>query len=92
VTSGDGARGGGELTLVELQSALAQHGMLIVTMPNRTPGFEAAGCHWGPVAWTNPRAGEAGPTSKHLKAARAHGAHVARCAARWGRGSRDAGS
>ncbi len=84
VTSGAGARGGGEMALVELLSALAQHGMLLVSMPNRTEGFSAAGSHWGPIAWTNPRQGEAGPTAAHLKAARGHGAHVARCAARWG--------
>ncbi|MDH4017314.1 MAG: flavodoxin family protein [Actinomycetota bacterium] len=86
VTAGAGARGGGEMALVELLSSLAQHGMLIVSMPSRTDGFSAAGSHWGPIAWTNPRSGEAGPTPGHLKAARAHGAHVARCAARWGRG------
>lgn len=84
VTSGAGARGGGELALVELLSALAQHGMLIVSMPSRSEGFSAAGSHWGPIAWTNPRDGEAGPTPGHLKAARAHGAHLARCTARWG--------
>lgn len=87
VTAGAGARGGGELALVELLASLAQHGMLIVSMPGRTEGFSAAGSHWGPIAWTNPRSGEAGPTAGHLKAARAHGAHVARCAARWRRGA-----
>jgi len=87
VTAGAGARGGGELALVELLSALAQHGMLIVSMPNRSPGFSAAGSHWGPIAWTNPRSGEAGPTAGHLKAARSHGAHLARCTARWQRGA-----
>ena len=83
VTSGAGARGGGEMALVELLSSLAQHGMLIVSMPNRSEGFSSGGSHWGPIAWTSPRSGEAGPTAGHLKAARAHGAHVARCAARW---------
>ena len=90
VTAGAGARGGGELVLVELHAALAQHGMLLVSMPSRTKGFSAAGSHWGPVAWTNPRDGEAGPTPAHLEAARAHGRHVARCASRWARGAEDA--
>ena len=83
VTAGAGGRGGAELTLVSLLSTLAEHGMLIVSMPNRLPGFASAGSHWGPVAWTNPRGGEAGPTEQHLEAARSHGRHVAECAARW---------
>ena len=87
VTSGAGARGGGELVIVELLAALAQHGMLIVSMPIRSDGFSKAGNHWGPIAWTNPRGGEAGPTQGHLEAARAHGQHVARCTARWLRGN-----
>lgn len=87
VTAGAGARGGGELALIELHSALAQHGLLLVSMPGRTKGFSSAGSHWGPVAWTNPRSGKAGPTASHLEAARGHGAHVARCTARWLRGA-----
>lgn len=89
VTSGAGARGGGELALIELHAALAQHGLLLISMPSRTKGFSSAGSHWGPVAWTNPRGGEAGPTASHLEAARAHGRHVARCTARWLRGAAD---
>jgi NAD(P)H dehydrogenase (quinone) len=83
VTAGAGARGGGELALLGLLANLAEHGMLLVSMPNRLEGFAAAGCHWGPVAWTNPRSGKAGPTDAHLVAARAHGRHVAECTARW---------
>jgi NAD(P)H dehydrogenase (quinone) len=83
VTAGAGARGGGELALLALLANLAEHGMLIVSMPNRLAGFSAAGCHWGPVAWTHPRQGKAGPTDAHLAAARAHGRHVADCTARW---------
>ena len=82
-TAGAGARGGGELALLALLANLAEHGMLLVSMPNRLEGFDAAGCHWGPVAWTNPRSGKAGPTAAHLVAARAHGRHVAECTARW---------
>ena len=83
VTAGAGGRGGAELALLSLLANLAEHGMLLVTMPNRIEGFAAAGCHWGPVAWTNPRDGKAGPTEAHLVAARAHGRHVAECTMRW---------
>jgi NAD(P)H dehydrogenase (quinone) len=87
VSAGAGGRGGGELALVSLHAALAEHGMLLVPMHNRLDGFAGGGCHWGPLAWTNPREGQAGPTETQLGAARAHGAHVARCAGRWGRGA-----
>jgi NAD(P)H dehydrogenase (quinone) len=82
-SAGNGGRGGGELTLISLLANLAEHGLLLVPMHNRLTGYMEAGCHWGPLAWTNPRAGEMGPTAVHLDAARAHGGHVARCAARW---------
>ena len=52
-------------------------------MHNRLPGYREAGCHWGPLAWTNPRNGEAGPTDGHLEAVRAFGRHVAETASRW---------
>ena len=83
VSAGAGARGGAELALISLLAPLAEHGMLLVTMHNRMVGFPSAGCHWGPVAWTTPRAGEPGPTEQHLEACRAHGSHIARCTARW---------
>ncbi len=86
VSAGAGARGGAELTLLGLLANLAEHGMLLVPMHNRLEGFVEAGCHWGPVAWTNPRSGQAGPTESHLAACRAHGRWVAECAARWARG------
>jgi NAD(P)H dehydrogenase (quinone) len=82
-SAGLGARGGAELALLSLLSCLAEHGMLLVPMHNRLEGFLAGGCHWGPIAWTNPRAGEAGPTAEHLRAARAHGRHVAEGTQRW---------
>ncbi len=87
VSAGTGGRGGAELTLISLLAGLAEHGMLLVSMPNRLAGFRDAGCHWGPVAWTHPREGRPGPTAGHLEAARAHGRHVAECAARWRRGA-----
>jgi NAD(P)H dehydrogenase (quinone) len=85
-TAGAGARGGAELALLALLAFLAENGMLLVPAHNRLEGFSAAGCHWGPVAWTNPRKGVAGPTDAHLTMARSHGRHVAECAARWAAG------
>jgi NAD(P)H dehydrogenase (quinone) len=83
VSGGSGGRGGAELVLVSMLATLAEHGMLLVPMHNRLDGFGAGGCHWGPVAWTTPRARVPGPTDEHLAAARAHGRWVAECAARW---------
>jgi len=83
VTAGTGARGGAELALLSLLANLAEHGMILVTMPNRLDGFRSGGCHWGPVAWTNPRRGVPGPTPEHLEAARSHGRYVAECTRRW---------
>jgi NAD(P)H dehydrogenase (quinone) len=91
VSAGAGGRGGAELTLITLLTTLAEHGMLLVPMHSRLEGFAAAGCHWGPIAWTNPRGGEAGPTSGHLDAARAHGRWVAECTGRWLAGADAAG-
>jgi len=88
VTSGAGGRGGGELALISLHAALAEHGLLLVPMTNDAPGFASGGSHWGPLAWTNPRDGTPGPTPAHLEAARSHGRHVAECAERWLRGAR----
>jgi len=83
VTAGDGGRGGAELALLALHANLAEHGALLVSMPHRLDGFREGGSHWGPVAWTNPRDGVAGPTEAHCGAARAYGRHLAQCAARW---------
>lgn len=85
-TAGEGGRGGGELALLSLLAFLAENGLVLVPMHNRMQGFRAAGCHWGPLARTNPRDGVAGPTEKQLEAARSHGRHVAECTARWLRG------
>jgi NAD(P)H dehydrogenase (quinone) len=86
-TAGNGGRGGAELTLISLWANLAEHGLVLVPMHNRLARYAEAGCHWGPVAWTNPRKGEVGPTPAHLEAARAHGRHVAEAAARWRKGA-----
>jgi NAD(P)H dehydrogenase (quinone) len=85
-SAGDGARGGAELALLSMLSTLAEHGMLIVTLPPRAEGFHDGGMHWGAVAQTQPRGGEPGPTEAQLVAARAQGRWVAECAARWQRG------
>jgi len=86
-SAGEGGRGGGELALISLVANLAEHGMLIVPMHNRMKGFRAAGCHWGPLAATNPVGGAPGPNDAQLEAARSHGGFVAECAARWAAGS-----
>jgi NAD(P)H dehydrogenase (quinone) len=86
-SAGNGGRGGGELALISLWAHLAEHGLLTVPMHNRLAGYREAGCHWGPLAWTNPRDGVAGPTDGHLEAARSHGEHVVATAARWLAGS-----
>lgn len=85
-SAGEGERGGAELALLVLLSNLAEHGMLLVPVPNRSEGFRQAGCHWGVFARTNPGAGGVGPTERDLAAARAHGRHVAACTDRWLRG------
>ena len=89
-SAGNGGRGGGELTLISLLANLAEHGMLLVPMHNRLAAYLEAGCHWGPLAWTNPRGGLAGPVAEHLAAARAHGEHVAKTTDRWLRGASSA--
>jgi len=86
-SAGEGGRGGGELALLSLLAYLAENGLLLVPMHNRMQGFRHAGCHWGALASTNPVDGVPGPTDAQLEAARAHGAHVAECAARWLRGA-----
>jgi len=87
VTGGSGGRGGAELALISLLSALAEHGLLLVSMHNRLPEYGRGGSQWGPVAETNPSGGEPGPSEAHLAAARGHGLYVAECAARWARGA-----
>jgi NAD(P)H dehydrogenase (quinone) len=90
VSAGEGERGGGELALLALLAWLAENGILIVPMHNRATGFRDAGCHWGPLARTNPKDGEPGPTEAQLVACRAHGQHVAECARRWLAGAKTA--
>lgn len=86
-SAGEGGRGGGELALLSLLAYLAENGLLLVPMHNRMEGFRHAGCHWGALSHTNPIDGVPGPSDAQLAAARAHGRHVAECAARWLRGA-----
>ncbi len=89
-SAGEGERGGAELTLLALLAWLAENGMLLVPMHNRMAGFRDAGCHWGPLARTNPRGGAPpGPSEAQLAACRAHGRHVAECTRRWLAGAAD---
>jgi NAD(P)H dehydrogenase (quinone) len=83
VSSGDGERGGGELTLLALLAWLAENGILLVPVHNREPGYRDAGCHWGPLARTNPKGGEPGPTEAQLEVCRSHGRQLAECTQRW---------
>ena len=83
VSSGEGERGGGELALLALLAWLAENGMLLVSVHNRQPGFRDAGCHWGPLAGTNPKGGEPGPTDAQLEVCKAHGRHLAESTRRW---------
>lgn len=82
-SAGEGGRGGGELALLSLLAWLAENGLLLVPMHNRLEGFRDAGCHWGALARTNPRGSGPGPSEGQLRAAHAHGRHLAECTARW---------
>jgi NAD(P)H dehydrogenase (quinone) len=87
VTASKGGRGGGELALMALLAFLAEHGLLLVTLPNRLEGFREAGCHWGTLVETHPPEGSPGPTETQLGAARAQGRYLAECVARWRAGA-----
>lgn len=89
-TAADGERGGSELTLLSMLSCLAEHGMLLVPMHSRLPGFRVAGSQWGPMVRTRPGPGtpDAGLGDDVLEAARSHGRWVAESTARWLAGAR----
>ena len=80
VGGGYGNMGAGcELAQLGMLSAMAACGMVIVTLPKTTPGFEVAGMHWGP----NGRSGDrvmnpVGVTVEMLEAGYHHGANIAR--------------
>lgn len=87
VTASKGGRGGGELALLALHAFLAEHGLLLASVPNRLEGFRESGCHWGTLIETHPPAGPPGPTEPQLEAARAQGRYLAECTARWKAGA-----
>lgn len=47
-----GAGGGAELAQLGMLSNLASMGMILVSLPKTTPGFDVAGMHWGPQVRT----------------------------------------
>ncbi len=54
-TAGGGhgqAGGGAEQAQIDMLANLASCGMVLVTLPKCTPGFERAGVHWGPTIKT----------------------------------------
>lgn len=79
VGGGYGNMGAGcELAQLGILSAMAACGMVLVTLPKTTPGFDVAGMHWGP----NGRSGgfkmePIGVSNEMLEAAYHHGANVA---------------
>jgi NAD(P)H dehydrogenase (quinone) len=82
---GHGECGAGcELAQISMLGNLASLGMIIVTLPKTTPGFDVAGLHWGPHIRTNDRTWR--PVSPDemdlngLEAAFHHGANIARVA------------
>lgn len=84
---GFGSAGGGvELCLLGLLSNLVQLGILPVPLPRKAPGFARGGTPWGPYCRTQR---ETQQYLRHdeleLEACIAHGANVARVAARLGR-------
>ena len=76
------AGGGAEQAEIDMLANLAACGMMLVTLPKCTPGFEHAGVHWGPTIKTTDDA--MNPIDPHkldseaLRAFFHHGANVAR--------------
>jgi NAD(P)H dehydrogenase (quinone) len=83
VGGGYGNCGAGcELAQLGLVGALAAGGMILVTLPKTTPGFEVAGMHWGPHGRSGGLKMEPlGVTEAMLQAGWHHGANITRVAA-----------
>lgn len=84
-TTGGGhgdAGGGAELAQLGLLANLASLGLILVTHPKTTPGFDVAGMHWGPAIRTGGKKMEpvapAELNPEALQAAFEYGACVAR--------------
>jgi len=82
VGGGYGDCGAGcELAQLGLLGAFAAGGMILVTLPKTTPGFQVAGMHWGPHGRSGGPAMEPiGITEEMKLAGWHHGANVARVA------------
>lgn len=83
VGGGYGDCGGGcELAQLGLLGAMAAGGMILVTLPKTTPGFQVAGMHWGAHGRSGGAAMEPiGITAEMTLAGYHHGANIARVAA-----------
>lgn len=83
VGGGYGNCGAGcELAQLGLMGALAAGGMILVTLPKTTPGFEVAGMHWGAHGRSGGSKMEPlGVTEAMLQAGWHHGANIARVTA-----------
>ena len=86
-TAGGGhgqAGGGSEQAQIDMLANLAACGLLLVTLPKCTPGFEHAGLHWGPTIKTTDKDMNAiNPDKLDPEALQAffhHGANVVRAA------------
>ena len=83
VGGGYGDMGAGcELAQLGMLGAFAANGMILVTLPKTTPGFDVSGMHWGP----NGRSGgtkmePVGISDEMMQAGYHHGANVTRVAA-----------
>jgi NAD(P)H dehydrogenase (quinone) len=73
---------GAEMAQLGMLSTMAANGMVLVTLPKSTPGFDVAGLHWGPAGRTGAVKMMPIPqTDDMLLAGYHHGANVARVAA-----------
>lgn len=83
VGGGYGDMGAGcELAQLGMLAAFAANGMILVTLPKTTPGFQVAGMHWGPNGRSGgPKMEPVGITDEMIKAGYHHGANIARVAA-----------
>lgn len=82
VGGGYGNCGAGcELAQMGMLGAFAAGGMILVTLPKTTPGFQVAGMHWGPHGRSGGMGMEPiGITDEMMLAGWHHGANVARVA------------
>ncbi len=70
-TGGSGGAGGAELAHLALLANFAQQGMILVTMPRNTPGYQPDGMAWGPT-WATGK-GDQPATKEQRDSAQAQG-------------------